>query len=106
MLITAEVYVYGYYRTDPSRLQWGFLNRETGIAVIYDMEADLVATVFKPEEGVQPLIGIGPRKTRHGLTFSRNSNPRWGLGYVGREGALFRLDMLREIGSGWIFHGR
>ena len=46
-----EIYVYGYYRTDPSRLQWGFLNRGTGVAVIYDMEADLVATVFKPEEG-------------------------------------------------------
>lgn len=46
-----EIYVYGYYRTDPPRLQWGFLNRETGIAVIYDMEADLIATVFKPVEG-------------------------------------------------------
>ena len=43
--------MYGYYRTDPSRLQWGFLNGETGIAVIYDIEADLIATVFKPEEG-------------------------------------------------------
>ncbi len=47
----AEIYVYGYYRTEPPRLQWGFLNVETGIAVIYDMEADLVATVFKPEDG-------------------------------------------------------
>jgi hypothetical protein len=46
-----EIYVYGYYRTDPPRLQWGFLNAETGIAVIYDMEADLIATVFKPVEG-------------------------------------------------------
>ncbi|MEA3459948.1 MAG: hypothetical protein U9R11_04655 [Chloroflexota bacterium] len=46
-----EIYVYGYYRTDPPRLQWGFLNAETGIAVIYDMEADLIATVFKPTEG-------------------------------------------------------
>lgn len=46
-----EIYVYGYYRTDPPRLQWGFLNPEPGIAVIYDMEADLIATVFKPEEG-------------------------------------------------------
>lgn len=46
-----EIYVYGYYRTDPPRLQWGFLNAETGIAVIYDMEADLIATVFKPAEG-------------------------------------------------------
>ena len=46
-----EIYVYGYYRTDPPRLQWGFLNAETGIAVIYDMEADLITTVFKPEEG-------------------------------------------------------
>jgi len=32
-------------------LQWGFLNAETGIAVIYDMEADLIATVFRPAEG-------------------------------------------------------
>ena len=46
-----EIYVYGYYRTDPSRLQWGFFNPATGIAVVYDAEADLVATVFKPEEG-------------------------------------------------------
>jgi hypothetical protein len=44
------IYVYGYYRTAPPRLQWGFLNPETGIAVVYDSEADLVATVFKPEE--------------------------------------------------------
>lgn len=48
----AEIHVYGYYRTDPPRLQWAFLDAETGIAVIYDMEADLIATVFKPEEGV------------------------------------------------------
>jgi len=48
---TVQVYVYEYYRTDPPRLQWGFLNPETGVAVIYDMEANLVATVFKPEEG-------------------------------------------------------
>lgn len=46
-----QIYVYGYYRTDPPRPQWGFLNLKTGIAVIYDMEADLIATVFKPEEG-------------------------------------------------------
>ena len=46
-----QIYVYGYYRTDPHRPQWGFLNHETGIAVIYDMKADLIATVFKPEEG-------------------------------------------------------
>ena len=45
-----EIYVYGYYRTDPPRLQWGFLNRASGIAVVYDMEADLIATVFQPEE--------------------------------------------------------
>jgi len=48
-----EIYVYGYYRTDPPRLQWGSLSRESGIAVVYDMEADLIATVFKPEEGSQ-----------------------------------------------------
>ena len=46
-----EIYVYGYYRTDPPRRQWGFFNPSTGIAVVYDAEADLVATVFKPEEG-------------------------------------------------------
>ena len=46
-----EIYVYGYYRTEPPRLQWGFLNTQTGIAVVYDMEADLIATMFKPEEG-------------------------------------------------------
>jgi len=47
----AYIYAYGYHRTDPPRLQWGFWNPETGIAVIYDMEADLIATVFKPVEG-------------------------------------------------------
>ena len=47
----AEIYIYGYYRTEPPRLQWGFLNPRTGIAVVYDMEADLIATIFKPEEG-------------------------------------------------------
>jgi hypothetical protein len=46
-----EVYVYGYYRTDPPRLQWGFFHPATGIAVVYDAEADLITTVFKPEEG-------------------------------------------------------
>ena len=47
----ADIYVYGYYRTEPPRLQWGFLNAQTGIAVVYDMEANLIATIFKPEEG-------------------------------------------------------
>lgn len=46
-----EIIVYGYYRTAPPRLQWGFLNPETGVAVVYDMEAELIVTVFKPEEG-------------------------------------------------------
>ncbi len=46
-----EIYIYSYYRTEPPRLQWGFLNAQTGIAVVYDMEADLIATIFKPEEG-------------------------------------------------------
>ena len=46
-----EIYIYGYHRTDPPRLQWGFLSPHTGVAVVYDMEADLMATVFKPEEG-------------------------------------------------------
>lgn len=48
---STEIIVDGYYRTDPPRLQWGFLNPETGVAVVYDMEADLIATVFRPEEG-------------------------------------------------------
>ena len=48
---STEIFVYGYYRTDPPRLQWGFFNPGTGIAIVYDMEADLIATVFKPEEG-------------------------------------------------------
>lgn len=46
-----EIYVYGYYRTDPPRLQWGFFHPGTGVAVVYDAEADLVTTVFKPEGG-------------------------------------------------------
>lgn len=46
-----EIYVYGYYRTEPPRLQWGFFHPSTGVAVVYDAEADLVATVFRPEEG-------------------------------------------------------
>lgn len=46
-----EIYVYGYYRTTPPRLQWGFFNPTTGTAVVYDAEADLIATVFKPAEG-------------------------------------------------------
>jgi hypothetical protein len=46
-----KIYVYGYHRTDPPRLQWGFLNEQSGTAVVYDMDADLIATVFKPVEG-------------------------------------------------------
>lgn len=58
-----EIYVYGYYRTDPPRLQWGFLNPHTGVAVVYDMEADLIATFFKPEEGASFFEAqIGPVK--------------------------------------------
>jgi len=52
-----KIYVYGYYRTDPPRIQWGFLNSRTGIAVVYDIEADLIATVFKPEEGETFFLG-------------------------------------------------
>ena len=37
--------------TDPPRLQGGFFHLATGIAVVYDAEADLVTTVCKPEEG-------------------------------------------------------
>lgn len=46
-----EIYVYGYYRTDPPRLQWGFFHPRTTIVVVYDSEADLVTTVFKPAGG-------------------------------------------------------
>ena len=52
-----DIYVFGYYRTDPPRLQWGFLNRHSGIAVVYDMEAGLVATVFRPEDGEAFFLG-------------------------------------------------
>lgn len=48
---STDIYVYGYYRTAPPRLQWGFFNPTTGIAVVYDSEVDLIATVFKPLEG-------------------------------------------------------
>jgi len=47
------IFVYGYYRTSPPRLQWGFYDIETGIAVVYDEEANLIVTVFKPVEGMQ-----------------------------------------------------
>jgi hypothetical protein len=46
-----EIYVYGYYRTDPPRLQWGFFSSLSKIVVVYDAEADLVTTVFKPTGG-------------------------------------------------------
>jgi hypothetical protein len=52
-----DVYVFGYYRTNPPRLQLGFLSRHSGIAVVYDMEADLIATVFKPEDGKAFFMG-------------------------------------------------
>jgi hypothetical protein len=32
------IYAYGYHRTAPPRLQWGFFNSTTGIAVVYDGE--------------------------------------------------------------------
>jgi hypothetical protein len=37
-----EIYVYGYYRTDPPRLQWGFFSPLSKIVVGDDAEADLV----------------------------------------------------------------
>ena len=46
-----EISVYGYSRTAPPRLQWGFFNAATGIAVVDDAEADRIATVFQPEAG-------------------------------------------------------
>ncbi|MBM4460894.1 MAG: hypothetical protein FJ011_24560 [Chloroflexi bacterium] len=52
-----EIWVYGYYRTAPPRLQWGFCSPSTGIAVVYDDEADLIATVFKPIEGTRFFAG-------------------------------------------------
>lgn len=48
---SSEIWVYGYYRTSPPRIQWGFYSKDSGIAVVYDEEADLIATVFKPIEG-------------------------------------------------------
>ena len=48
---SAEIWIYGYYRTSPPRIQWGFYSKNSGIAVVYDEEADLIATVFKPMEG-------------------------------------------------------
>jgi len=53
----SEIWVYGYYRTDPPRLQWGVWNATTGIAVVYDSEADLIATVFKPIDGSRFFAG-------------------------------------------------
>lgn len=50
---SSEIWVYGYYRTSPPRIQWGFYSEDSGIAVVYDEEADLIATVFKPAEGSQ-----------------------------------------------------
>lgn len=48
-----EIYVYGYYRTDPLRLQWGFFHPASAIVVVYDAEADLVTTIFKPTGGAR-----------------------------------------------------
>jgi hypothetical protein len=53
----AEIWVYGYYRTAPPRLQWGFFRASTSVAVVYDDEAELIATVFKPIEGEQFFAG-------------------------------------------------
>lgn len=47
------IVVYGYYRTLPPRLQWGFYDTEAEIAVVYDEEANLIVTAFKPIEGLQ-----------------------------------------------------
>jgi len=38
-------------------LQWGVWNATTGIAVVYDSEADLIATVFKPIDGSRFFAG-------------------------------------------------
>ena len=48
---SSEIWIYGYYRTSPPRIQWGFYSKDSGVAVVYDEEADLIATVFKPIEG-------------------------------------------------------
>lgn len=66
-----QIYLYGYYRTDPPRLQFGFLNCKTGIAVIYDMEADLIATVFRPEEGEDFFL--------HQIGTLRINRKEWGI---------------------------
>lgn len=66
-----EIYVYGYYRTAPPRLQWGFFNPTTGIAVVYDAEADLIATVFKPAEGALFF--------QRQLSLIRIDRGRWGV---------------------------
>ena len=52
-------------------LQFGFLNRKTGIAVIYDMEADLIATVFRPEEGEALFL--------HQIGTLRINRKEWGI---------------------------
>lgn len=66
-----EIWVYGYYRTAPPRLQWGFFRTSTGIAVVYDDEAELIATVFKPIEGKQFFAGQ--------LSACRIDRQEWGL---------------------------
>lgn len=40
-----------FFLSDFSLHSRGFLNPENGVAVVYDMDADLIATVFKPVEG-------------------------------------------------------
>ena len=50
-----EIWVYGYYRIVPTRLQWGFFSDRLGVIVIYDDDADEVTTVFKPKNGSQFL---------------------------------------------------
>ena len=45
-----QIFVYGYYRTAPPRIQWGFYHPDSRIAVVYDEEADVIVTAFKPIE--------------------------------------------------------
>jgi len=63
--------VYGYSRAAPPRLPWGFVNPATGIAVVYDAAADLLATVFTPEAGTLVL----PRQ----VAAAHSERGRWGV---------------------------
>jgi len=59
----SQIWVYGYYRTFPPRLQWAFYSKKSRIVVVYDEQADLIATVFKVEVATEFfLLQDQPRK--------------------------------------------